>query len=238
MIISEELVNHSIFLIDPKREIEAILFDMDGVLADSIPLHIQAWNVVFEEYNLSMFDRSDYLFTLGRTNIDMLTRILSVQNRPLPLSMKKNIIESKERCFRKLIKEQISPIPGVIDWLNYFKQKQIRCSLASSGEMANIISVLEALQVSDYFSSIISGAHLPASKPNPMIFTLAAASLGVQPEKCLVIEDAITGIQAAKSANMSCCAIATTLPQDQLLQADIVLESFAKVHPEHVFTNN
>lgn len=236
MTILEANTLHSIYLTKIESEIQGILFDMDGVLIDSIPLHIDAWNFILKKNRLSLIDREVYLQSLGRTNLDMLNRFMGIQGENQPLSMMKEIVAEKEQYFRKLVKDHIEPAPGVLEWLNYFKEKNIRCAVASSGEMANITLMLQALGVSDYFASIVSGAHLPASKPNPMIFQLAAASLGVQSEKCLVIEDAVTGIQAAKSANMMCCAIATTLPRDQLVNADIVLNDLAEVHPGMLFT--
>jgi HAD superfamily hydrolase (TIGR01509 family) len=237
MIISEETPEHSIFLLDPKREIEAILFDMDGVLVDSISLHIKAWNFVLSKNNLPALDLKTYLSVLGRTNLDMLTKYLDLQILPLSLSLKKEIIDTKEKYFRYIIKNTIRTTPGVIDWLDFFRKKKIRCSVASSGEMANITVVLEMLHISDYFTSIISGVHLPASKPNPMVFTLAAASLGARPDKCMVIEDAPAGIQAAKSANMLCCALATTHSSDELSQADFLLENLAQARPETLFSD-
>jgi HAD superfamily hydrolase (TIGR01509 family) len=234
---SVESPQHSIFLSEPKTKIDAILFDMDGVLVDSIPVHLKAWNSVLSEMNMPALDQKTYLSVLGRTNLDMLTKYLNLQNIKMSLSLKRDFINTKEQHFREIIKENIKPTPGVFDWLDFFKQNRIRCSVASSGEMANILVVLEALHVSDYFISIISGAHLPASKPNPLVFTLAAASLGVDPDKCMVIEDAPAGIQAAKSANMLCCAIATTFSSDELTQADLVLDNLSKVHPETLFIN-
>jgi beta-phosphoglucomutase family hydrolase len=227
----------SIFLSGAKKRIDAILFDMDGVLVDSIPVHLKAWNSVLSEMNMPALDKKTYMSVLGRTNLDMVNKYLDMQNADFSLSVRKEMIETKERNFREFVRDDIKATPGVFDWLDFFKQKQIRCTVASSGEMANILVVLESLHISDYFASILSGAHLPASKPDPMIFTLAAASLGADPDNCLVIEDAPAGIQAAKSANMLCCAIATTFPPGELIQADLVLENLLKVPPETLFTD-
>lgn len=237
MVLTEQKTKRSIYLLETKSEIEAVLFDMDGVLANTVPAHILAWNAALSKNNLPVLDRSTYILGLGRSNLDMLDKILDLYHKTLQLSTRKDMIDNKERIFREIIKTQISTTPGVIDWLEFFKEKQIRCSVASSGEMANISVVLETLHISDYFTSIISGAHLPATKPDPLIFQLAAASLGVGPEKCMVIEDAPAGIQAAKSAHMLCCAIATTLPLDKLMQADILLEDLSQVLPESIFTD-
>jgi HAD superfamily hydrolase (TIGR01509 family) len=222
---------------NPKVEIEAILFDMDGVLVDSIPLHIKAWNSVLGEISMPDLDRETYLSMLGRTNLDMITKYLNLHDITLPLSVKRKVVDKKEQTYRDIIKDDLRTIPGVIEWLEFLKKNQIRCSVASSGEMANIVVVLEILQISDYFTSIISGAHLPASKPDPLIFTLAAASLGVKPEKCIVIEDAPAGIRAAKSANMLCCALATSFPSEELKKADLILENFAEAQPETLFSH-
>jgi len=234
--IFEEKALHSIYLLKTESEIQGVLFDMDGVLINSIPLHIDAWDFVLKKNRLSLIDREVYLQALGRTNLDMLNKFMGIQGKNLSLSAMKEIVVEKEQYFRNLVKDHVEPAPGVVQWLNYFKEKNIRCAAASSGEMANITLMLQALGISDYFASIVSGAHLPASKPNPMIFQLAAASLGVRSEKCLVIEDAVTGIQAAKSANMQCCAIATTLPRTELGNADILLDDLAQVEPESLFS--
>jgi HAD superfamily hydrolase (TIGR01509 family) len=228
---------HSIFLSDTKWKVEAVLFDLDGVLVDSISIHREAWDSALGEMDLPPLDRRRYSEMLGRTNRDILTGYLDSQALSFPLSTQLEIIASKERFFRRLLKEGLQTTPGVIRWLEFLKKHQILCSVASSGEMVNIVTVLELLDLSDYFASIISGAHLPASKPDPMVFLLAAASVGVTPKNCMVIEDAPAGIQAAKTANMLCCALATTLSYDDLKQADLVLGDLSQGNPETLFTD-
>jgi HAD superfamily hydrolase (TIGR01509 family) len=231
----EKASKPSIRLPDSSREIEAVLFDMDGVLVDSVPIHIAAWNHALGEHDLPKLERSTYLAMLGRTNMDMITRYAKLTGKSLPLSLKRMIIDTKEKRFREIITEGPRTTPGVMDWLGYLKNRQIRCSIASSGEMANIVAVLQSLHIADHFLSIISGARLPASKPDPTIFLLAAASLGVEPEKCMVIEDAPAGVEAARSANMLSCAVATSFTTDALQGADIVLNNLAQVDPETFF---
>jgi HAD superfamily hydrolase (TIGR01509 family) len=238
MTILDERPLHSIFCLEPKREIQAVIFDMDGVLADSVPIHIMSWAAAFEENNLPGLDQSTYLSCIGRTNKYLINQLMQFHHITLTLPAQKAIIESKERLFRDAIKKHVKTTPGVMNWLDFFQKKRIHCSVASSGDMANIAVILETLHISDYFTSILSGSHLAASKPNPLIFALAAASLGVSCEKCMVIEDAPAGIQAAKSANMICCAIATTLPAGRLQQADILLDNLAQFDPQALFSDH
>lgn len=231
----EETPRLSVVLPEAQREVRAVLFDMDGVLVDSVPVHIAAWNAAFEERNLPMLERKTYLTMLGRTNREMIKLFIDLTGNRLSLADRQIIIAAKERHFRAILKKEPRTAAGVVGWLEFFKKMQVRCSVASSGEMANILTVLDSLQISDYFISIVSGAHLPASKPNPMIFELAAASLGVQSEHCMVVEDAPAGIQAAKAAKMLCCALATSFSPDELRQADIVLENLSQADPESFF---
>lgn len=230
--------NHSVFLPDQKREIQAVLFDMDGVLVDSIPLHRKAWNSALAEKDLPPLDPDRYSSMLGRTSRDILSGHLVANQLQLPVSSQKEIIANKERYLRGLLKKSIQTTPGVISWLSFFRRKQVRCGVASSAEMGNIVTVLDLLELADYFASIISGSRLPASKPDPTIFLLAATSLGVAPENCLVIEDAPDGIAAARTANMLSCAIATSLPLHELQQADLLLGNLMQVDPEMLFTDH
>lgn len=216
----------------PRRAIQAVLFDMDGVLIDSVPAHRKAWNVCLRESNLPTLDRKAYLESAGRSNWDILTRHLDRHKEVLSPASRKAIIDRKEHLLRMIIRDKAKTTPGVRDLLKYLKRKHVRCSVASSGEMANIVVVLEALNISSYFTSILSGSLLPATKPDPMIFTLAAASLGVAPGRCMVVEDAPAGIKAAKAAGMMCCALATTFAPHELRGADIVLENLAQVRPD------
>lgn len=236
MKILAEAQRYSISPLDSRWEIESILFDMDGVLVSSIAAHRAAWNAALTEEELPPLDPRSYSSMLGRTSQDILNGYLDAQSIPMVLSSQTALISSKERFLRKFVRKGVQTTPGVIRWLDFFKRNQIPCAVASSGEMGNIVAVLESLVLSDYFAAIVSGAQLRLSKPDPGIFLLAAASLGAQPENCMVVEDAPAGIQAAKSAHMFCCALATTLPREELKQADLVLDDLSQVDPESLFS--
>ncbi len=233
----ERAANRSIFLSEPASEIEAVLFDMDGVLVDSVPLHVEAWNAALAEFGFPPLDRPAYVTALGRTNMDMIVRFLGRHGVELPLERRRDIVEVKERYFRSEIKDKAQALPGVAQWLEFLSRERVRCVVASSGEMANVVAVLNALQLSDYFAAILSGTRLPKSKPDPALFLRAAASVGAEPTRCLVVEDAPAGIQAAKAAHMLCCALSTTCLPDELRQADIVLANLGAADPASLFTH-
>ncbi len=150
-------LKHSIFLCEPAAKIEAVLFDMDGVLVDSVPLHIKAWNTALGEAGLPALDFAAYMTALGRTNMDMIVMFLRRHNIELPVDGRRQLVDAKERIFRSKIKEEAQALPGVRDWLEFLSMKRIRCAVASSGEMANVVAVLDTLQLSDYFAAVLSG---------------------------------------------------------------------------------
>jgi HAD superfamily hydrolase (TIGR01509 family) len=124
-------------------------------------------------------------------------------------------------------------LPGVKKWLEVFKQNGIRQALASSGSQGNIKAILTALTAETYFNKIISGDGLP-SKPDPFVFLKAADCLGILPLNCLVIEDAVVGVQAAKAAGMKCVAVTTNNPAEKLEDADVVLTNITELTTDHI----
>ena len=101
--------------------------------------------------------------------------------------------------------------------------------------MGTIVQIANQLQIADFFAAILSGANLPASKPDPGVFLMAAGALRLPPPQCLVIEDARVGIQAARRAGMACLALATTFPPEALQGADLVLRDLAEISPQEIF---
>ena len=210
-------------------KLEAVIWDMDGVLLDSGPSHFKAWRATLETYKIKIYEER-LRRTFGMTNQQVIQFIV---DQPISKELTDRISREKDISFQNIIRDQEVFLPGVKKWMEAFRQNGICQALASSGSPGNINAVLKALAVETYFDVIVSGDGLP-SKPDPFIFLKAADRLGVIPLNCLVIEDAVTGVQAAKASGMKCIAVTTTNHAKKLADADLVLDNLAELMMDHI----
>ena len=212
-----------------KKRLQAVIWDMDGVLVDSEHLHFDSWRAVFKKHGLTFYD-SSLTEIFGMTSSQVVRRIgggdLSDEEIP-------RLIEEKDRLFQGWIKEEAQFLPGAREWLETFSAGGLPQALASSSSPNSIDIILGVLGARHYFTVILSGRDLP-SKPDPHLFLLAAQRMRVQPEGCLVIEDAVVGVNAAKAAGMTCLAVATTNHAESLRAADLVCASLADVRKDDI----
>ena len=208
--------------------LKAILWDMDGVIADSGKAHYLAWQALFAERE-GQISREDFARTFGMANPEILRELLGPG---VPDSEIADLAKRKEALFRDRIPEHVVLLPGISEWLLWARHAGIRNVVASSGEMANIVATLSALGISNHFDAVVSGAFLPKSKPHPAIFLQAAAAVGAPAQESLVIEDGIVGVEAARRAGMRCIALTTTHSAETLLGADLVVDSLVDVSEE------
>jgi len=207
----------------------AVIWDMDGVILDSEYAHFQAIRETFIKNNILIneeilgqsFGLTDRLVIEGMTG------------GKLTDSETERIRLEKDLLFLKLVSGQAEFLPGVQKWLSSFKQNGIVQALASSSAHASINQILGELNALQYFDAVVSGAESP-SKPDPYIFLKAAGKLGVNPTNCLVIEDAVAGVQAAKAARMKCVAVTTSNPEEKLGEADLVFDNLNDMTSEHI----
>ncbi len=206
----------------------AIIWDMDGVVADSGDAHYCAWQALYRELG-GTITRQQFAETFGMSNLPILRQWLGENT---PEDELKALGLRKEVFFRQFVAEHVHILPGVRAWMEWAKERGYSQAIASSGEMANIVAVVHALDVANYLDALVSGAFLPRSKPDPAIFLQAAAALGVNAHNCLVIEDGIVGVEAAKRAGMFCLAVTTTHPPERLADADHVVDSLEELNAE------
>ena len=197
---------------------KAVLWDMDGVLVDTFDTHFRAWSRIFAELD-HPFTLDDFRRTFGMNNRTILKTLLGVY---LPEAEFQAVSDRKEVYFRESVRGITRFLPGVTDWLARFHSFGLPQAVASSAPQENITALLDELDAHQWFSAVVSGAKL-SGKPDPVVFLLAARQLGVEPADCLVIEDAVPGVEAAKRGGMRCVAVLTTNPPEALYKADLIV---------------
>jgi len=208
-----------------RSKAKAVIWDMDGVIADTAPYHLNAWQQVFQKRGVS-FTKQDFRRNFGQRNDTIIRNTLGEET---PQSEIDDIAREKERNFRKVVRQNIKPLPGAIKLIKLLKEHGVKMALASSAPIENIRLLTKGLGINNWFQSIISGRDVTKGKPSPQVFLLAAQKLGVEPKDCIVIEDAIAGVTAAKRAGMHCLAITNTHPRISLMEADLVVDTLEAV---------
>ncbi len=197
-----------------------VLWDMDGVLVNTGEMHFQAWMQALTEFGLP-FSKELFLKTFGMNNVSILTYLLG--HPPEPGYFAK-VCDRKERLFRHIIRGQVDLLPGVRFWLERLEKLGFRQGVASSAPQANIEALVDETQIRPYFSTMVSAYDMPG-KPDPAVFIEAARQLDLSPENCVVVEDSVSGVTAARRAGMKCLAVTTTYPMKDLTEADLIVES-------------
>jgi beta-phosphoglucomutase family hydrolase len=204
---------------------KAVIWDMDGVIADTASYHLKAWQGVFREKGLD-FTEEDFRRNFGQRNDTIIRNTLGEDISQSEIDV---IASDKERNFRHRVRQNIKPLPGAIKLITALKEHGFSMALASSAPMENIQLVIRGLGIESSFQAIVSGKEVTEGKPSPQVFLLAAERLGVEPKDCIVIEDAVAGVTAAKRAGMYCLAVTGTHPRHSLTEADLVVDTLEAV---------
>ena len=196
----------------------AVLWDMDGTLIDSMPYHWQAWQDVLRQINRSV-EHGVWNQTVGMRNSEIMP-LLFPDMSPAEMAY---VDQAKEARYRELIELQgIELLAGVAEWIQRFQAAGWKQAVASSAPPENVATIAHALHLNGTFQAMICGADVARGKPDPDIFLATAQRLGVPQQHCLVIEDASTGLEAARRAGMKAIGVLNT---HQYLEADVVVQS-------------
>ena len=209
----------------PESEVNAVIWDMDGVIADTGPYHLEAWQRVMEKRGVN-FTAEDFRRNFGQRNDNIIRKTLG---RQISQAEMEAVAAEKEKTFRNLVRRNVKPLPGVIKLIRLLREQGFRLAIASSGPIENIRLVLRSLGIEECFHAIVAGRDVAESKPSPQGFLLAAQKLGVKPGNCVVIEDAIVGVAACKSAGTRCVAVTNTNTRESLKGADVIVDTLEKV---------
>jgi HAD superfamily hydrolase (TIGR01509 family) len=208
------------------KMIRAVLFDLDGLMFDSEPHSLASWEAVLKERGVTL-DQLTIDSILG-LRIDATARAL-IDRYHLPDTVQ-GLSDAKTEYQIAHLASNVPPMPGLFELLDEVERRGLRKAIASSGLRRYVEAVLRVNGLLDRFSVIITGDQVAHGKPAPDVFRAAARALDVEPQDCLVLEDAPAGVQAAKTAGMTCIAVPDHgVAQLDLSHADKVVASLQDV---------
>lgn len=209
--------------------VQAVIWDLDGVIIDSAEEHKQSWQRLAREEGVQFSD-ADFWATFGQRNDDILTKQWGIASP----EKARELANRKEVYFREFIRDTAAPLPGSLELMRALHDTGFAQALASSTPIENIEVISEALGLKRYLSKFVSGETVPHGKPAPDIFLKAARELGIAPKHCVVIEDAVAGVEAAHAAGMHCIAVAGNRDLPGLRKADLMVKSLTEVNVQTV----
>lgn len=197
----------------------AVLWDMDGTLIDSEEFHWTSWRDTMANEGIAI-THEQFFCSFGQRHDSIIPRWLGTASTTERVE---RIAKAKEELYRGLIRKHgISPLPGVAGWIHRLHQQGWLQAIASAAPRPNIDVVLEALSSAHYFQAIVSADDVHRGKPDPEVYQLAASRVGAPPEPCIVVEDAVAGIEGAHSAGMRSIGVTRS---GKHLAADVVVQS-------------
>jgi beta-phosphoglucomutase len=203
--------------------LQAVIFDMDGVIIDSHPAHRKAWRRFLHSMGREVTNHELDFILDGRKRAEILRYFLGeISEAQLEEHGKR-----KDDFFHDLEME-VSPIPGVVSFLDGLRKRKIATAVATSASENRARSTLARLRLTHRFQAVITGGDVAKGKPDPAIYRLACQGLNIAPQNALAIEDAVSGIRAAKGAGLRCVGMSIHQPAGDLMAAgaDCVIANF------------
>jgi beta-phosphoglucomutase len=208
---------------------KAVLFDLDGVIADTMPLHYEAYRQAFAKYGIHVTPLEIYMIE-GMPSMEAGKAIVKEKSANLSDEQVKNLINDKREIYRTLAAKDAKTFPGVPETLGMLRENGIRLALITGSNAKSVTGVIREVGLEGMFDAIVTGDDTSRGKPFPDPYRKGMERLGIPPDKCVVVENAPLGIQAAKAAGAGyVIGVTTTLPEQYLEGADDVMRSFADI---------
>ena len=185
---------------------------MDGTLINNMPYHIQAWLALFADMGIHLTEEEFHQRLSGKTNAETVREVLGDQVTDAEIAQ---IAGRKEVQYRAIYGPHLQPVAGLAGFLQRSRDAGLKTAVATSAGQDNIDFVLERLGLGDAFTAVVGAHDVQNGKPHPEIFLTAAQRLQVPPAACLVFEDSLAGIEAARRAGMATVVITTALSAEQ-----------------------
>lgn len=215
-------------------ELYAVIWDVDGTLVDTAEMHFHAWARMAKQMG-QPFSRHDFALTFGRRNPEIIRYLF---HREFTDAEVTDIGERKEDYYRAEAEKGVQLLPGVRELIDALHSRGIPQGVGSSAPRANLDLILRLTNSSQYFEAIVGMEDTTRGKPDPQVFLVAAEKLGMPPDRCVVFEDAVAGVQAAKAGGMKCVAVTFVghHPADKLKAAgaDLVIDRFSDLTADDV----
>lgn len=205
----------------------AFIFDMDGTLVDNMGFHTEAWRTLIEENGYEFNERKFLVETAGQTNREIIPGVFGAMSneRLSELALR------KEELYREAYLPNRKPVAGLVEFLEAASELGIKMAVSTAASPANMAFILDGLDLRHYFGAITTAADVKRGKPDPEIFLLSAAHVGVEPENSIVFEDAFFGFEAAKRAGMRAIGLTTVNSAVEIMRTGSVLEAHADYRP-------
>jgi beta-phosphoglucomutase len=214
----------------PEQADDGVIWDVDGTLVDTAELHFQAWVRLAAERNWP-FSRADFTATFGRRNPEILRQLFGEHLSDAEVAA---LGDQKEIYYRDAAAQGVELLPGVRSLLEELQAAGFRQAVGSSAPRANLELILRITHIASYFTAVVAMEDTTRGKPDPQVFLVAAERLGLPPARCVVVEDAVAGVQAAHAGGMKCIAVTFVghHSEDKLRAAgaDLVVANLAVVH--------
>lgn len=215
--------------------LSAVIFDFDGVIADSETMHFNAFNQSLEPYNHQITMQDYYSKYLGLTDFDLIKQLISEKLIDVEPEQAGELAEHKKQIFNKMIENDCNIINGVAEFLRLLEDNNIAIAICSGALLCEIELVLNKAGLQHYFETIVSAEQVASGKPAPDGFLLALKRLNekrsgtIEPGRCVVVEDSHWGLQATAAAKMHSIAVTNSYAAEELKSADIVVDNLRQL---------
>lgn len=209
---------------------QAALFDMDGVIVDNHIYHVRSWAEFCRTKNIP-FDESTFRTKyFGKNTRDTFNGLLDY---PLTEEQINTLGEEKEKIYREIYKDDITPVDGLIPFLISLKEAGIKTAVATSAPTSNLNFTLDALKIRHLFDVVVDASMVSKGKPDPEIYLKAAKLIDIPPSNCVVFEDSISGIKSGQNAGMRVIGLVTTHTRNELPLA-LAINNFTEISIEMI----
>jgi beta-phosphoglucomutase family hydrolase len=214
-------------------ENRAFIFDMDGTLVDNMRFHTEAWRTLIEENGYEFEERRFLVETAGQTNREIIPGVFGAMSneRLSELALR------KEELYREAYLPHRKPVEGLVEFLDAARDLGIRMAVSTAASPANMAFILDGLELRKYFGAITTAADVKRGKPDPEIFLISAANVGVEPQNSMVFEDAFFGFEAAKRAGMQSIGLTTVNSAEDIMRTGTVVEvhsDYSSMRPDEL----